>query len=464
MGIPGLMATLLLPWLLGMVWLRARWLKADGIVWPTLLGYGYLAGALVTTLVMRLLDVIGMRLGFLNVALVLALLIAVGIGAGRGMPWHGLRVGLDWRALAGWHKTAFAGLLALISIRLAGIGLDVIWQPLYSWDAWSQWAPKTRVWFEIGHLVTFVLQPNWLGVSGVFTDSAPHYPPAIPLLQVWASLGLGHWDDALMNLPWLMGVLAVALAFYGQARQWGINPLFAMMFTYFLISLPMLDTHVALAGNADLFMGVVYGLATFAFFHWSRSRDTWQGAMAILLGAGCILIKQPGIGWALTLLPALWVALSPRAGLTATLILAVTGSAVLLLFGRDGFNLMGYPLKFAYTPVWRPLWDNLAILDNWHLLFYLAATTLLVFLPRLFAPAYRAMTMVVIAALIFVLAIFFFTRVSGWVEDYTVVNRALLHLVPMLMFYVMVLLWEASSLPVNVSTGCSDQAGTTQQP
>ncbi|MCR4298765.1 MAG: hypothetical protein NUV75_08460, partial [Gallionella sp.] len=80
--------------------------------------------------------------------------------------------------------------------------------------------------------------------------------------------------------------------------------------------------------------------------------------------------------------------------------------------------------------------------DNWHLLFYLAVVTLLLSLPRLLASAYRAMTVAVGTALVFILTIFFFTQTSIWVEDYTVINRALLHLVPMLMFYVMVLLWE----------------------
>lgn len=448
MEIPGLLAALFLPWLLGVAWLRARWFKADNIAWPTLLGYGYLAGALATTLVMRLLDAAGMRLGFLNIALTLTLLIVLGIWAGRGMPWRDWRMGKDWHGLAGWHRAAFAGLLGLVAIRLGGLGLEVIWQPLFPWDGWSQWATKARVWYEIGHLAPFVPQDIWLQGGSAYYDRASHYPPAIPLLQVWMSFGLGRWDDALMNLPWLMGAIALALAFYGQARQWGIAPLFAMMFTYFLLSLPLLDSHVALAGNADLFMGAVYGLAAFAFFHWARSRDTWQGAMAIFMGLGCMLIKQPGIGWALTLLPALWVALAPRAGLIGTLILGALALIALLFFGQGGFSLLGYNLEFKFTPVWAPLWENLAILDNWHLLFYLVAAALLLSLPRLFAPAYRAMTIVVSVALVFVLFIFFFTHVSAWVEDYSTVNRALLHLVPMLLFYVMVLFWEASGLAV----------------
>lgn len=459
MEIPGLLAALFLPWVMGVAWLRTRWLGREGLAWPTLLGYGYLLGAVATTLLMRLLAAMGMRLGFSSIAMTLAVLSVLGFWMGRGIPWQGMRFGLDWREQGGWNKIVFAGLLGLIVLRLSGLSLDVIWQPLYPWDAWSQWATKARVWFESGRLLPFAPSDVWLqGGGAYYYDRAPHYPPAIPLLQAWASFGLGRWDDALMNLPWPLCAAALALAFYGQARTWGISPLFAMMFTYFLISLPLLDTHVALAGNADLFLGAAYGMAAFAFFHWTRSREHWQGVMAILLGGACVLIKQPGIGWALTLLPAAWVALTPRTGLIGTAVLAGVGLAGLLIIGQDGFSLMGYSLKFAFAPVWGPLWDNLAIRDNWHMLFYLAVAAMLLSWRSILAPAYRAMTLVVVAAVAFLFLVFFFTHVSAWVEDYTVVNRAILHMIPMLLFYVMVLCWELARFPALMSNEAYGEA------
>jgi hypothetical protein len=41
--------------------------------------------------------------------------------------------------------------------------------------------------------------------------------------------------------------------------------------------------------------------------------------------------------------------------------------------------------------------------------------------------------------------VFFFTPAGAWVKDYTLVNRAILHLVSMLMFFVMALLWDKAS-------------------
>ncbi|MBL0038739.1 MAG: hypothetical protein IPP36_09315 [Nitrosomonadales bacterium] len=342
MELSTLVVGLCLPWLFGVVWLRAPWLRATGVTWPTLLGYGYLGGILLTTLVMRLLNALEIRLGFFSIGLALLLLTVAGAWLGRKEPWRIRRPGADWHSLAGWRKIVYAIVLAAIVIRLAGLGLEIMWRPLFPWDAWSQWATKARVWYELGHLAKFVPADIWLSgqLAGAYTDAAPHYPPAIPLIQVWMSYSLGRWDDTLMNLPWLLCAAALGLAFYGQARQWQVSPLFALMFTYFLLSLPILDVHVALAGYADLFMGAFYGLAAMAFFHWARKRDFWQGAMALLFGLGCILIKQPGIAWALTFLPALLIVFMPRAGLVGTSVLAAARCGSFVCSWRERFSFV----------------------------------------------------------------------------------------------------------------------------
>ncbi|CAN5428116.1 hypothetical protein BH11PSE11_BH11PSE11_02200 [soil metagenome] len=447
MGYAGLLAGLILPWLLGVVWLRVRWLKPVETNWPTLLGYGYLAGALATTIVMRLLDLTGAKLSFGSVGLTLCVLIAAGVWAGNGTPLRFRDLGAEWRPLANWQKVAFGGLLAIILIRMAGLGMELIWRPLFPWDAWSQWATKSRVWFELGHLVQFVSNDVWLAgtVPAAYTDPAPNYPPAISLLQVWTCYSLGRWDDALMNLPWLQCAAALGLAFYGQARSWKVPPLPALLCTYFLLSLPILDAHVALAGYADLFMGAIYGMAAMAFFQWTKSRDRWQGAVAILFGLGCAFIKQPGILWILTFVPAVMVARMPRAGLIGAGALAIAGVLVLIVLGEVGnFYLFGYPVRLHYVSVWGPLAQNLLMLDNWHLYWYLVAAALLVSLPRLLDSRMRALTVLVAGAFAFLLVVFFFTAVNAWAEDFTTVNRAFLHMSPMLLFYVLVLIYEGT--------------------
>lgn len=403
---------------------------------------------------MRLLDALGIHLSFFSIGLALLLLTLAGAWLGRKEPWRIRRPGANWHSLAGWRKIVYAIVLAAIVIRLAGLGLEIMWRPLFPWDAWSQWATKARVWYELGHLATFVPADIWLSgeVAGAYTDAAPYYPPAIPLIQVWMSYSLGRWNDTLMNLPWLLCAVALGLAFYGQARQWQTSPLFALMFTYFLLSLPILDVHVALAGYADLFMGAFYGLAAMAFFHWTRKRDFWQGAMALLFGLGCILIKQPGIAWTLTFLPALLTVFMPRAGLVGISVLAVTGVATFFVLGEKDFHLFGYHVHLRFAADWHPFWQNMMVMDNWHLFWYLVVAALVLSFPRLLAPSFRGMTALLLSSASFLAVVFFFTHAQAWAEDYTTINRALLHMVPMLLFYVMVLFQEAVNFPRIMAT------------
>ncbi len=453
------MAGILLPTLCGVIWLQIRPLRPAEIGWPTLLGYGYLSGALATTLLMRLLDLVGIRLGFIAIALSLVCVTAVGFALGhRTWPTPGIsQFGRDWRSFntqPKWHKIAYAFLLALIVVRFGGLALELVWRPLFPWDAWSQWATKARVWYEFGHLVPFVAGDVWLSgkLPGAYTDLAPHYPPAIPLLQVWMSYCLGRWDDALMNLPWLACAIALGLAFYGQLRRWEVSPVIAMMFTYFLLSLPMLDTHVALAGYADLFMAAFYGLAAMAFFHWSKTRSVWQGIVAILFGLGCIFIKQPGLVWLLTFVPAVLVVLMPRRGVMMVTILGLAGLLGLVMLAQMGtMTLFSYNVSLQYASAWLPLWQNLFILDNWHLLWYFLFAAMALALPKLLLPRLRGITTLVFTGFAFLGVAFFFTQAQAWAEDFTTVNRALLHMAPVLMFYIVVLWREAAWRPFSTS-------------
>jgi hypothetical protein len=348
-----------------------------------------------------------------------------------------------------WQQTLFIFLFAIIILRFAGLGLEIIWRPLFAWDAWNQWATKARVWYELGRLVPFVPADIWLssGTTQAYTDSAPHYPATIPLLQVWMSYSLGRWDDSLMNLPWLQCGIALGLAFYGQVRLWGASPLFAMIFTYFLLSLPLLDTHIALAGYADLFMATVYGLAAMAFFHWTRTRDHRQGILALLLILSCSLIKIPGQIWMLTFLPALWVALMPRTGMIGMAVLAVLGAAALFLLDRTQLVILGYTLHTEFSPVGEPILKNVFVMDNWHMFWYLFIALWLFALTRLFSAPLRVMTILVLTDFYFLAIVFFFSKAHVWVADFSTLNRALLHIVPMLMFYMMVLYREGIVWP-----------------
>lgn len=426
-------------------------------------GYGYLLGALATTLAMRALDAISVRWTVPLIALQLVALAALAGGIGRLRP--ALSLSARWResvhgitGLPPPQRALFWICLALIVVRLGGLGLELGWRPLLPWDAWAQWATKARVWYEYRALAAFVDPSQWLASGGAmqFVDAHSEYPATVPLLQVWSALNLGRWDESLINAPWLAVVSALGIAFYAQLRRTGIGVAPAMLITYLLLSLPFIDLHVAVAGYVDIFIAAAYGMAAMSLWQWVRTRERADALLALIGALGCIMIKKEGIVWALTLLPPVLVAIDRRRGLCVTAALA---AAVLLylLFGPAELKLLGYTLRTNFTNVSPPVLEHFFQMDNWHLLWYLTLAMLALRWRALFSAGMAPMTVTMAGAFAFVGIVFFYSTAGGGVADETLVNRLPLHLVPALAFY-LALLWRESPRPA--AAAAAEQGAT----
>lgn len=451
---------LVLPWLLGIALLSALdWPRAPGGAGSASgcialrLGYGYFVGALLLTLWMRALSLAGIAFGRVSIGVPLgAAAVALGVFALRRhrLPLSRLRAvpGVLLRPpLPRWQKLAWLGLLAWLAVRCALLAGEVAWRPLYPWDAWVQWATKARVWYELARIVPFVRADVWLaGAGGAYFDASPNYPATVPLLQVWSCIALGHWDDSAMNWPWLLMLLALTLAIYGALRDAGLGLLASLVGAYLVASLPLLDAHVALAGYADLLMAAVYTLAALALYRWTRGRDPLDAVFALLLGLACPLIKVPGAVWVLTLLPGAVVALLPRRG-PQLVALAFAVAALLLLFlAQSTPMILGYRLHLDFQPPWRALAEAYFLFNNWHLLWYAVVALAIIGARHLVRPPLAPLTAVVASGLAFLGVVFTFTNGAAWVSDFTTVNRATLHLAPLLVF-LCVLLWRELFAP-----------------
>lgn len=437
-----------LPWLAGACCTLALQRGPAPRDFTLAVGYGYLVGALATTLAMRVLDALSVRWTVPLVALQLLVLAALAGALVR--PWSvasfaRLRKAIGGvAALSSPQRALFWLCLTLVVIRLCGLGLELAWRPLLPWDAWAQWATKSRVWYEYGRIAAFIAPSQWLQSGGAmqFVDAHSEYPATVPLLQVWTALCLGRWDESLINAPWLAVLSALGLAFYAQLRRVGSGTAQAMLFTYLLLSIPFIDLHVAVAGYADIFIAAAYGMAAMALWQWIRTRELCPVLLALICAIGCIAIKKEGIVWALTLLPPVLVAIDRRLGLR---VVAALSAAVglYLLFGPTELKLLGYTLRTQFSNVSAPLFEHLFEMDNWHLLWYLTLAIVLTRWRVLFSAAMAPMTVTMLGACAFVFVVFFYSSAGGGVADETLVNRLPLHLAPALAFY-LVLLWRQS--------------------
>ena len=447
-----LAAGLILPWLLGLALLFALgWPRAGaepGGETAIRAGFGYCVGALLLTLWMRVLSLAGIAFGWLSIGVPLALatgaLFAFAIRVGpiaRPDP-RAILDSLLRPPLPRWQQLVWGGLLAWLVLRFLLLAADVAWQPLYPWDAWVQWATKARVWYETGRIAPFVRADQWFNSPvGTYFDAAPNYPATVPLWQVWSCIALGRWDDSAMNWPWLLLLIALASAAYGVLRGERVGPLASLVGAYLVASLPLLDTHAALAGYADLPMATIYTLAALAFYRWAMRRDRTDGVLALGLALCCPLIKIPGLVWALTLVPGVVVALMPRRGINVVGIAYAVLLFALLALARTNVAILGYRLHADFDPGWRSFWDAYLLSSSWNLLWYAAPVLVIVGARRLIRPPLAPLTVVVGTGIGFLLFVTWFTNASAWMLELTTLNRATLHLAPLLVVLGM-LLWR----------------------
>ncbi len=209
-----------------------------------------------------------------------------------------------------------------------------------------------------------------------------------------------------------------------------------MVFTYLLLSLPFLDVHVALAGLADVFLAATFGMCAMATWRALQTHSRADIACAVIAGVACATIKVEGMLWLLTLLPGIAVALRRRFGLW--LVAAIAGGAVLyLLVGPPRLQVLGYVVRTSFTNVSLPVLQHMFVMDNWHLFWYAAVAVVAVRARRLLDPALAPMTVTMLAGFGFIALVFFFSNAGAGVDDETLINRLLLHIVPAMGFWVL---------------------------
>ena len=395
------------------------------------IGCGFFAGAFVITLWMRTLSLIGLQFSLASIALPIVLATA----ALAVFAWRSPRTRTATppaATLSRGQRLVMVALLAWLGFRFVLLLLEVIWTPLYPWDAWIQWATKARVWYALGHIVPFGRTEAWFAANGaIWFDASPNYPATIPLWQVWSSVALGRWDDALMNLPWWLASVAFAVAVHGALRMGGVGALGAVAGAWLVSSLPLANVHVALAGYADLPMAAYFALAALSVWRWSQARTLANATLALLLAVACMTIKTPGLVWALTLLPGVVLALMPQRGSRVVAAALVVMLAVLAVLAQTAPVVLGYRLHLDFAPPWAALIDSLFLLGNWHLLWYAVIAGAVLARYELRTPALSALSATVGAGVLFLVIAFSFTNARNWVTDQTTVNRAILHIAPL---------------------------------
>ena len=341
-------------------------------------------------------------------------------------------------------------------------------RPLFAWDAWMNWVPRSVVWFHHQALTSFVLPEDWLASppeAMTYTLGNPRanlYPPGVPLLLLWPMLAAGTHDHTLLYLPWLLLPVAGSAALWGHLRQQQLPAPICALAVFALVSQPLANTHAVLPGYADLWLAVAFGLGGMALAQWQISGNGRWGLLAAAMALCCALFKVPGFGFALLLVaaagllvwrpPARWLIYSggvALALLTCGLLLGLHPDASQFATNHLVLDLPDPlpTLRLAPAPLLPLLWDSLFVFANWHLFWLLLFTCLAMsFLLRRGESLEDVALLVFTAGFCLLLAIFGLSHYFKQAANGVTLDRTLLYVVPLgvyVAFAQLALLWRS---------------------
>ncbi len=460
----GAWVAVLIPWLLGAVVLRTSCFTSGAGSVAASIGYGFFAALIPAVGLFALQGHLGWDLNPWPIAVAFLSLLVLALW--RALGSSPLRpTAVSWDALVSsgrWSRMLVVALMVWVGIRVATLVFAASTYPLFPWDAWTTWALRAKVWTELGQWVPFFAPDVWIqDVDGVSrTMAAWHYPELPSWISAWAATASGGWNEQAANMPWVGALLALLAAAFGQARRWGASIVTAWVMVWMLVSIPLVGSHVALAGYIDLWVAACLGLAFMAFLFWVRDRQLSQLVLAVLFVAMTVFLKKEALVWVLLFLPA-WLA--SRAPSRVLWLLPVAGLLlVLALFQSGGFTLR-LPIlgEFAFTSggEWRWVLLHGFVFGNWHLFGYLVVALIIFGMIEMMRgcaePWLRSGIIWTFGALFSFYVLFFWTAAAEWAVDGTSLNRILLQFTPAMLFLMMAL-WTSRMTPKESQ---SDDAG-----
>ena len=460
-GTIGLIVSQLFPAILGYMFLSVLWKDAHV---AARIGYGYLMGILLAVCLLYSFGIMGLALNFKVISTIILILILILIPfyhmicSSSGSP---LRSPFEFS----WRDLLWMLFVIVIVLRTIGLLAEELWRPLYPWDAWMNWAPKAKVWLELHKLVPFVHYFDWGEeslINSAYTLGNPEastYPSLVPLMQTWASMGLGYWRDNWINISW--GVLAIAfmLAFYGQLRMLQFSPLWSILSTMLVFNAPYMNTHTALGGYADIWIAAFYCAALMSFINWNFTKSKVQLALMFVMAIACFLTKIPGLIWAFTIVLGVLFA-KTHMSVRYLLLLLTIGLVVSIVVGFGiTFEIVGNHVfsltknaieipglggySISYHAIGKYILLNNLVFDNWHLLGWLC---LVFILPAIVQAStdFRLQPIVITmsSGVLFIAFIFFYTDYYINAIDATTLNRATFHLLPALYYFINIALFK----------------------
>lgn len=410
---------------------------------------GFLLGTTGGMFLVFLLSLAGMPLNRISIGCVLALLFAAGIIVQRSTratasPSPFVQAGTLLR------KTRIAAwILGIIcTLKVAFLAVTFALTPAYFDDTVSNWNLRAKVYFYEGHYT--VTLPEGLN------QEISSYPPAIPLLKTTLAVINGAWSEPLANSVHVLWYLAVLALLFCALRRF--LPLGWSLFgTYLFVAIPLPLLH-GVNAYGDMFLSA-HVLAAVMLLLWSMREDGDARRKLLILAAlfGSLLAFTKneglliyGLLFAAAFAYAAWQRPRPSSHTLAACLAIAAGVLVPWLVwkwtgGLTFGNAKGVlGLGITVEPkVLQAVFVHMFLEGNWNLLWPLFFGMLVWQRNAACTDPVRMVTAYTLFAFVGQICIYLFTSLSNEALRQTGFGRGLVHIVPLVIFLIVLLLAQA---------------------
>ena len=240
------------------------------------LGLAYMAGMATVGVVSTLLLIAGLALEWWEALILCALLASLGLvrrerpeDPGARPAW---RIALPFGSLLG-------GFLAVLFVQSA-------YQPLNTWDAWSDWTMKARAIVLLGGLKTSLF------ANQAYVSLHLDYPVLMPSVEAIDFRFMGHPDGQVIHVQFWLLLVGFLVAVYELLRD-RVSPTLLWPTLLVLASAPALVDNLT-SGDADMPVALFFSLAAVAAWRHLTAGDRRDAWLFGLMAGAALATKVEG--------------------------------------------------------------------------------------------------------------------------------------------------------------------------
>lgn len=341
--------------------------------------------------------------------------------------------------------------IVIILVVMCSVG--IYWNgsllPNIAWDSWMVWIGKANQWVNHGLSIPIHGLNEWLSNPNSLFNVSAHYPDGLPLIYFLPKLFDINDSDTTYVL-YLVAFAMMTLLLTSRLQRKGASGYLQIFMVLVLYTTPLLNSHLMIAGYADIWMAMYIVLIMLTFVDYHEKQDIGVGITLICYLSMLPMLKLEGWVWLFLFIITHLLVIAANhpykyriaGGVLVVLISVVALGGINLNFPVGNITINAEKIEIfhiinahiQFVDITNEALAGFIGQNNWSILWFGLPFLLISFFISKHDHASQIAHVFFILALFCFFFLFYFTEASNWAKDLTALNRVVLQLVPCYIF------------------------------